>query len=118
MKKYDFEEQTALFKALSDANRLGIIDMLSCGELCACRLLEHFDITQPTLSHHMKVLADCGLVTGRKDGIWTYYSLNRGKIEDFIGFLRQVTTEKEDCICKRPGSRGGDESCGAECCKK
>jgi len=57
-----------LFKALSDPNRLMIVDMLSCGELCACRILERFRITQPTLSHHMKTLCDCGLVLWRKEG--------------------------------------------------
>jgi ArsR family transcriptional regulator len=110
MAHYDIEEQIQIFKALSDANRLQIVDMLSCGELCACRLLEHFDITQPTLSHHMKVLADCGLVLARKDGIWTHYSLNRERIGDFIGFLSHVTGEKEDCIC-RQAQKGGAEAC-------
>lgn len=101
MAQYDIEEQIQIFKALSDANRLQIVDMLSCGELCACKLLEHFRITQPTLSHHMKVLSDCGLVLARKDGIWTHYSLNRERIDGFIGFLRHVTSDKEDCVCKR-----------------
>ena len=72
-KKY--MEYAQFFKVLSDPNRLMIVDMLSCGELCACVILEKFHITQPTLSHHMKTLCDCGLVTGRKEGKWTYYSL-------------------------------------------
>ena len=50
-------------KALGDANRLEIVKMLSDGEKCGCKLLERFEITQPTLSHHMKILAECGLVT-------------------------------------------------------
>jgi ArsR family transcriptional regulator, arsenate/arsenite/antimonite-responsive transcriptional repressor len=119
LRQYDIEERIGMFKALSDANRLQIIDMLSCGELCACKLLEHFNITQPTLSHHMKVLADCGLVLCRKDGIWTHYSLNKERIEDFIGFLRQVTSEKEECVCKRIVSHGGIKACGTNgCCKQ
>ena len=110
--KYNYDEQTAVFKALADTNRLGIIDMLSCGELCACKLLEHFHITQPTLSHHMKVLTDCGLVTGRKDGIWVHYSLNREKVEAFMGFIQYVTNDKEDCVCKQaPCKAGEDEPC-------
>ena len=48
-------------KALGDSNRLRIVRALLEGEMCACRLLEQFGITQPTLSHHMKVLCDCGL---------------------------------------------------------
>ena len=49
-------------KALGDANRLEIVKMLSDGEKCGCKLLERFEITQPTLSHHMKILVECGLV--------------------------------------------------------
>ena len=49
-------------KALSDPNRLKIVQMLSDGEKCGCKLLEAFEITQPTLSHHMKILEECGLV--------------------------------------------------------
>ena len=55
-------------KALGDSNRLEIVQMLSDGEKCGCRLLEKFEITQPTLSHHMKILVECGLVNDRKEG--------------------------------------------------
>ncbi len=71
-------------KAMGDANRLKIVKMLSDGEKCGCRLLERFSITQPTLSHHMKNLVDCGLVNDRKQGKWHYYSLN----PDALAFLR------------------------------
>jgi len=94
-----YEEHSKLFKALSDPNRLMIIDMLSCGELCACIILEKFKITQPTLSHHMKILCDCGLVIGRKEGKWIYYSLNNEQIQNFKNFLKAITTAKQDCIC-------------------
>ena len=57
-------------KALGDSNRLRIVVSLLEGEMCACRLLEQFSITQPTLSHHMKVLCDCDLVNVRKEGKW------------------------------------------------
>lgn len=63
-------------KALSDSNRLQIVQMLSDGEKCACKLLERFEITQPTLSHHMKILCECGLVDVRREGKWNHYSLN------------------------------------------
>lgn len=63
-------------KALSDPNRLQIIQMITQQERCACKLLEHFDITQPTLSHHMRILSDCNLVKTRKDGKWSHYSMN------------------------------------------
>jgi len=95
-----YMEHVMLFKALADVNRLMIVDMLSCGELCACRILERFKITQPTLSHHMKILCGCGLVVGRKEGIWTYYSLNAAKVQEFKTVLCAVTSRKEKCICK------------------
>ena len=50
------------------SNRLEIVQMLSDGEKCGCKLLERFEITQPTLSHHMKILVGCGLVNDRKEG--------------------------------------------------
>ena len=102
-----YEESIGLFKALADTNRLMIVDMLSCGELCACKILEKFNIAQPTLSHHMKILCDCGLVSGRKEGKWTHYSLNDDKVQDFKNFLNSITTDKEDCICKE-----GECTCG------
>lgn len=77
-------------KALGDGNRLEIIQMLSGGEMCGCVLLERFRITQPTLSHHMKILVDCGLVNDRKEGKWHHYSLNcetLTKYKEFIGGL-------------------------------
>lgn len=84
----DMQEVDAeVFKALSDANRLKILSMLSSGEICACRILEALDITQPTLSHHMKILSGCGLVTVRKEGQWSYYSLDRARLDQLKEFL-------------------------------
>lgn len=88
-----------ILKALSDANRLKIIDILSCGEKCACDILDHFDFTQPTLSHHMKILAECGLVEVRKDGLWNYYSLNQDKGMDLVNTVSGIMNPKSHCIC-------------------
>ncbi|MBR5452637.1 MAG: winged helix-turn-helix transcriptional regulator [Clostridia bacterium] len=77
-------------KALSDANRLKIVEMLSGGEKCGCKLLEAFDITQPTLSHHMRILEECGLVTARKEGKWTHYSLSCKTLGDFKCFIASL----------------------------
>ena len=96
-KKY--KEYARFFKVLSDPNRLMIVDMLSCGALCACVILEKFQISQPTLSHHMKSLCDCGLINGRKEGKWMYYSLNDETAKGLKAFLDFVTTSKENCIC-------------------
>ena len=63
-----YEEYAKVAKALSEPKRVKILDMLSCGEMCACDILEHFDFTQPTLSHHIKILVEAGLVTAEKRG--------------------------------------------------
>ena len=98
-----YEINAKIFKALSDSNRLKIIDILSCGEKCACELLESFNFTQPTLSHHMKVLIDCGLINSRKDGLWNHYSLNNTNINKIMLFMMTIITDTEDCICKTNG---------------
>ena len=96
----DYEDNAKIIKALSDPNRLRIIDILSCGERCACDILEYFDFTQPTLSHHMKVLMDCGLVDCRQVGLWSYYSLNTSNCNKLILFLMNLVTDTKECICK------------------
>lgn len=66
----------AVFKAFGDENRIRVLQMLCSGEKCACKLLEELNVTQPTLSHHMKILCDSGVVVGRKEGKWMYYSIS------------------------------------------
>lgn len=73
----EYEENIRIFKALSDENRLKILDILQNGEKCACVLLNELNIQQSTLSHHMKILCDSELVIGRKDGKWMHYSINK-----------------------------------------
>ena len=90
------EQVSSICKALGDPNRLRIVKMLSGCEKCACVILEAFDITQPTLSHHMKILCDCGLVNVRKDGKWSYYSLNCEKLWDFQRFIGNLDCEIKD----------------------
>lgn len=93
-------ENTTVFKALGDPKRAMIVDMLSCGEMCACNILEKFEMSQSTLSHHMKLLRECGLVKAREEGKWTYYSLDADAIQKSKLFLCVITSDKEDCICK------------------
>lgn len=93
-----------VLKALSDPKRLRIVDMLSCGELCACKILEEFHITQPTLSHDMKVLMDAGIVSARPEGKWIYYSLSKDNLSAFYQGLGAIFSDKPDCICH--GKRG------------
>ncbi len=97
---YEYAEYIPVIKALSDETRLKIVDMISCGEMCACKILEQFSITQPTLSYHMKILTECGIVIGRRDGAWMHYSLNAERKDGLLGFLTRLLNNKEDCICK------------------
>ena len=78
-------------KALGDSNRLQIVQMLSEGEKCGCKLLEAFKITQPTLSHHMRILTECGLVNARKEGKWSHYSLNCETLKEYKQFIEGLS---------------------------
>ena len=88
-----------ILKAISDPKRLRIVDMLSCGELCACKILEAFRITQPTLSHDMRVLIEAGIVNDRREGKNIFYSLNHERLTAFQDILRKITTPKANCVC-------------------
>ena len=107
----DYASFTPMLKALSDETRLQIMDMLSCEELCANEILEAFQFTQPTLSYHMKILHDAGLVRSVREGGWTRYSLIQENSEALIAFLSLITREKEECICnpirRKPGRKKG-----------
>ena len=83
-----YREYSQIFKALSDAIRLEIVMMLRQGTLCACEILERFKITQPTLSYHMKILTDSGIVKCTKKGKWNHYSVNLKQLNLSIDFLR------------------------------
>lgn len=99
-----------VFKALGDPKRAMIVDMLSCGELCACKILEKFEMSQSTLSHHMKLLCESGLVNAKCEGKWTHYSLNGEMIAKVKGYFCSITTDTENCICK-------EENCCKGCDK-
>lgn len=88
-------------RALGDSNRLRIVKMLSDGEKCGCKLLEAFEITQPTLSHHMKILCECGLVEARREGKWSHYSLNCDTLLAFKAFIGALNCrEGGGCECQ------------------
>lgn len=91
------EKRTALiFKAFCDENRIRILKMLKGGEKCACKLLEALNVTQPTLSHHMKILCDSGVVVGRKEGKWMYYSISAEGAKVATETLAKMTTVEGD----------------------
>ena len=89
-------ENAKVFKAFCDENRLMILEMLQSGEKCACRILEELNIVQSTLSHHMKILVDSDIVSARKDGKWTYYSLSESGTKYAKELLSELTVLKPE----------------------
>lgn len=99
--KNKYTETAQIFKALCDENRIKILEILQNGEKCACKLLDELNVTQPTLSHHMKILCDSGIVESRKDGKWTYYKISVDGRERALKLLDTITTindsVQQDC---------------------
>ena len=99
----DERKVVAVFKALGDENRIRILKLLRSGEKCACKLLEELNISQPTLSHHMKILCDAGIVTGRKEGKWMHYSICCEGVCSLREILKELLSPgniPEDRCCK------------------
>jgi ArsR family transcriptional regulator len=100
-------ELAGVFRALADENRLAVVrDLAGKGEMCACQLLDGLDISQPTLSHHMRVLCDCGLVRCRRKGRWCYYSVDSQVALDLVGFFQGLSMPDE-----------GDAPAPRRCCE-
>lgn len=92
------EKKTAtIFKAFCDDNRIRILKMLRCGEKCTCKMLDELNVTQPTLSHHMKILCDSGIVVGRKEGKWMHYSISVEGARVATDLLKELTTAEGGC---------------------
>lgn len=91
----DLESVAKVFKALCDEKRLNIIQQLISGEKCACMLLDDLNFTQSGLSYQMKILTESGLVNGREDGKWVYYSINDEGCMNAIKLLLEVTNTSE-----------------------
>ena len=87
--RFSCSDYVSVFKALSDETRLRIVIKLCQKEMCAAALLKDFAITQPTLSHHMKLLCDADIVQGRKEGKWVHYSINQEGAERAKMLLEQ-----------------------------
>ena len=92
-----------VFKAFCDVNRLMVLEMLQTGEKCACMLLDKLKISQPTLSHHMKILVESGIVSARKEGKWTYYSFSNEGVARAKELLIELTSYIEYCDCCEAG---------------
>lgn len=87
-----YEETTRIFKALCDERRLKVLELLKGGEECACLLLEQLNMAQSSLSYHMKILCDSGIVDSRQDGKWTYYKISESGSDSAIELLKRLTT--------------------------
>jgi ArsR family transcriptional regulator len=76
-------------KALGDSIRLQLVDVLRthAGKVCVCELVALFDVAQPTLSHHLKKLRDAGIVDSERRGLWAYYYVRPGALDELAGWL-------------------------------
>ena len=91
-----------IFNAFCDENRVEILEILKDGEHCACELLDKMQISQSTLSHHMKILIDSGIVESKKDGKWMHYRINKTGCEEAIELIHyfEDTKERIPSCCK------------------
>lgn len=98
-----YEERAKVFKALCDEKRQSILELLQSGEKCACVLLEQLEMPQSTLSYHMKILCESGIVEGRDEGKWTYYHISPEGSQKAIALLTEITqtgAANSSCCCK------------------
>ncbi len=96
------EKNAKIFKAFCDEKRLAILELLRSGEKCACVLIEQMNIGQSSLSYHMKILCESGVVESRQDGKWTHYRLSKTGSKYAAELLVQLTTpaaKQEPDIC-------------------
>ena len=97
-----YEERARVFKALCDARRQQILELLQSGEKCACVLMQEMNMPQSSLSYHMKILCDSGIVASREEGKWTHYQISRAGSENALTLLKSITASREDsarCMC-------------------
>jgi ArsR family transcriptional regulator, arsenate/arsenite/antimonite-responsive transcriptional repressor len=87
--KAQAERLAKVAKALGDPIRLQLVDVLraNAGKVCVCELVPLFDLSQPTVSHHLKVLRDAGIVDSERQGLWAYYYVLPSALEDLRGWL-------------------------------
>lgn len=102
----DHAAQAKRFKAFCDENRLKIIELLQSGEKCACELIECLDMGQSTLSYHMKILCESGVIINRQEGKWAHYRISPEGSAEAIAYLQTLTAPSEnmpgcsaDCAC-------------------
>ena len=97
-----YEDRAKVFKALADERRLRILELLRSGEKCACVLIEQMEMPQSSLSYHMKILCESGIVEGRVEGKWTHYHISPFGAGVAVELLRRITSvepDAADCDC-------------------
>ena len=100
--KNTHEKNAKVFKALCDEKRLAILELLRSGEKCACVLIDLMDIGQSSLSYHMKILCDSGLVVSRQEGKWTHYRLSETGKDEAVELLLALITPNTERVCECP----------------
>ncbi len=89
-----------LFKVFSDENRIKVVQNLSKGTCCSCQFVDKFDISQPTLAYHLKMIRDSGLATTEKVGTWNKYHINYEILDSMIAFLNEIKDSRgKECKC-------------------
>ncbi|RQD78083.1 MAG: ArsR family transcriptional regulator [Candidatus Syntrophonatronum acetioxidans] len=83
------EKMTVFFKALSENTRLEIINILLKGDQCVCKIMDDLQLSQPAVSHHMKILKQAGLVNAHRQGKWIHYSLNKDAFKEIEQILQE-----------------------------
>lgn len=91
-----YEERARIFKAFCDDRRLRILELLRGGEKCACILIDELGMPQSSLSYHMKILCDSGIVTSREEGKWTHYRISPQGSARAVELLQEITDTSED----------------------
>lgn len=105
------KELSPFFKALCEEVRLKIIGLLIPRELCVCEIMEYLNLSQSSVSHHMKILKQAGLVNDRREGKWVFYSLNKERFALLELLLRERLFEPV-CRCPKAKRRIPAEKCG------
>ena len=89
VERLEAERMAKLAKAIADPVRLQLVDVLRkhAGKVCVCELVPLFDLSQPTVSHHLKVLRDAGIVESERQGLWAYYYVVPGALDELTSWL-------------------------------
>lgn len=98
-----------VFKALGDENRVKIVKMLACSDMCVCDICKNLELSQPAVSHHLKVLSDSELLTTKRQGKWIYYSINYDFFNELKDELENLIKKPEKCDYIKTGCCDSEE---------